>query len=285
MRLASLCTALVVALVACKRDERPPSPAPESPAKPGPVTFGAEPLVPGERFVDSVATSMRSLSGEPLHTASRVATRLEVMATDGGTIDAVRVMYADEGSFDYLLDAGARGPMLGRAFIARLTDGELEVLEVGGAEPMANKEDRGRVLSDVPWLGKPNAWRAAVAGQTFQPRQPSAAVARALADHMTVGWTESTATASALYASSDGGVARFEVTVDQTMNASQPRRMQSKLNGVLDLRVRTGDFALLELEGAYQFWEGNDMVGETTMRVQARRKTADDLKDAPPTKK
>lgn len=266
-------------LGACKRAEpdRPVEPPKPAWTKPGPVTFGRVPHVAGERFIDTLVTSMKQVEGDKVDSESRLVTQVEVLATDGGTLDAVRVTYAEEADVDRLAGQGRHGPVHGKTFAVSVVAGELEVKESGDPDAGVSPGERGRLVSDFGWLGKPSPWRTAAGGQTFVYQQASLPIARALADVMTAGWAESTATASARYMGSDGGVADFDVTVDQVMNLSQPRRSSSKLTGSLSLRVKSGELATLQLDGPLQFLEGDTRVGMLHMKVSARRRLAEDV--------
>lgn len=270
----------VTLLGACKKPE-PPAPPVEPPrpawTKPGPVTFGRVPHVAGEKFIDTLVTSMKQVEGEAVDSESRLVTQVEVLATDGGALDAVRVTYAEESDVDRLAGQGRRGPMHGKTFSVGVVTGELEVKELGSPDAGVSPTERGRLTSDWSWLGKPSPWRAAAGGQAFAYQEASLPIARALADMMTAGWAESTATASARYMGNDGGVADFDVTVDQVMNVSQPRRSSSKLTGSLSLRVKSGELATLQLDGPLQFFEGDTRVGLLQMKVSARRRLAEDV--------
>ncbi len=265
-----------LALFACKQEPAPPPP-PAEVAPPGPVAFGREAHVVGERFIDSVTTSLTRTDAEALDSESRLVTQVEVLETTGEVVESVEVTYAEESDVDRLAGKGVRGPMRGKRFLVSATGDELSAKELGDADAGVSMTELGRLRTDFAWLGKPDRWRAAVQSKTLRYHEHSLPVARALADTMTVGWAESTATASARYLGHDGGVADFEVTVDQTMNASQPRRSQAKLTGSLQLRVHSGDFASLALDGPVQFWEGGQVVGAARMKLSSRRQTSADF--------
>lgn len=271
----------VVLLGACKRDSSTSAGdrKPDSWTKPGPVTFGRTPHAVGERFIDSVSTTLQQVEGEAVHTETRLVTQVEVLATDGGALDAVAVTYAEESDLDRVAGKGRHGPVHGKTFGVSRVNGDLEAKERGpdaGVSPV----ELGRLKSDWWWLGKPSPWRAAAAGQTLAYQEASLPVARALADVMNAGWAESTATTSARYMGSDGGVADFDVTVDQVMGVA-PRRSTSKLTGSLSLRVKSGELATLELDGPLSFFEGEARVKVMHMKVKARRRLAEDVGAAP----
>lgn len=279
--IAAVAVAGVVLLGACKKDTSPPTGERKTDTwtKPGPVTFGRAPHVVGERFIDSVSTTLQQVDGEAVHTETRLVTQVEVLATDGGAVDAVAVTYADESDLDRVAGKGRHGPVHGKTFGVSLANGDLEARERGpdaGVTPV----ELGRLKSDWWWLGKPSPWRAAAAGQTLQYQEASLPIARALADVMNAGWAESTATTSARYMGSDGGVADFDVTVDQVMGVA-PKRSTSKLTGSLSLRVKSGELATLELDGPLSFFEGETRVKVMHLKVKARRRLAEDVGASP----
>jgi hypothetical protein len=272
---------LGVVFGACKKDQ--PSPTgdkrPDNWSKPGPVTFGREPHAVGERFIDSVVTTMQQTEGEAVNTESRLVTQVEVLSTDGGTIDAVAVTYAEEADLDRVAGKGRHGPVHGKTFGVSVASGDLDATE-RGPDAGISRVELGRLKSDWWWLGKPSPWRAAAAGQTLQYQESSLTIARALADVMTAGWADSTATTSARYMGSDGGVADFNVTVDQVMGVA-PTRSSSRLTGTLSVRVKSGELAAFELDGPLSFYEGETRVKVMHLKVKARRRLAEDVGVAP----